>query len=194
MGFGDKLYFGSPDDVAQGTDQDEQGDADVHYGAHRLIVQYNQRFGTDLTARFTPSIGYDTIGFAVGEEFKFSQWFWLGEFRGDLLWQANKWLTVRPGFDILGGPYEVTIELPFTPESTVNTDPLAEREDFMTTFDGTAWSVTPLLKLGSNPSMEATNSKSFREYDSTHSSCPITQSRVSIRASPPELHLSKEPH
>jgi TonB family protein len=29
LGFGDKLYFGTPDDVAQGSDQDTQGDADV---------------------------------------------------------------------------------------------------------------------------------------------------------------------
>ena len=52
MGFGDKLYFGTPDNVAQGTDQDTQGDADVKYGAHRLIMQYNQRLapGPDAAA------------------------------------------------------------------------------------------------------------------------------------------------
>lgn len=151
MGFGDKLYFGSPDDVAQGTDQDTQGDADVHYGAHRVITQYAHRFNNDLTLRFTPSVGYDDIGFAVGEDFKFKQWIWLSEIRADLLWDAKDWVTLRPGLDMLGGPYNVSLEIPYSPEAIANTDPLAEREDFASEFDGSFWSVTPFIESWIKP-------------------------------------------
>jgi TonB family protein len=151
LGFGDKLYFGSPDDVAQGTDQDTQGDADVHYGAHRIIAQYNQKFDDTLTTRLTPSIGYDTIGFGLGNEFKFDQWSWIVEFRGDLLWSPKPWLTLRPGLDVLGGPYKVEITLPFDPATLAAFDPIEEREDYTNTFDGTFWSIDPFVEAWLKP-------------------------------------------
>ncbi|MGB0641170.1 MAG: TonB-dependent receptor plug domain-containing protein, partial [Myxococcota bacterium] len=151
MGFGDKLFFGSPDDVAQGTDQDEQGDADVRYGSHRVIAQYTQEFSPELTARFTPSLGLDFIAFGLGNSFKFEQKSWLTEIRGDLLWNPVPALTLRPGVDIIGGPYEVEIELPYSPESLANTDPLAEREDFATLFEGSVWAIDPFIEAWIKP-------------------------------------------
>ncbi len=153
MGFGDKLYFGTPDNVAQGTDQDTQGDADVKYGAHRLIMQYNQRLAPELMLRLTPSVGYDEFGFAVGDAFSFVQKSWLVEVRGDALWEASDWLTVRPGVDLiaLGFPYQVILDLPYSPEAVANTDPLAEREDFQSKFTGTAWSLTPFIETWIKP-------------------------------------------
>jgi TonB family protein len=151
MGFGDKLFFGSPDNVAQGTDQDTQGDGDVHYGAHRVITQYAHQFDSDLTARVTPSIGYDEIGFGVGDSFTFTQKSWLFELRSDLLWDADDWLTLRPGVDMLGGPYRVKVVLPFSPDYIAETDPLAEREGYSSRFDGTAWSATPFVEAWVKP-------------------------------------------
>ena len=90
--------------------------------------------------RLTPSVGYDEFGFAVGDAFSFVQKSWLVEVRGDALWEASDWLTVRPGVDLiaLGFPYQVILDLPYSPEAVANTDPLAEREDFQSTFTGTA--------------------------------------------------------
>ncbi len=49
----------------------ERGDADVSYGAHRLIVQYDHRFSDQLITRFAPSIGYDDVGFSLGNSMPF---------------------------------------------------------------------------------------------------------------------------
>ena len=151
MGFGDKLFFGSPSKVAQGKDQDTQGDADVQYGAHRLIGQYNQKFSPTLTARLSPSIGYDTVGFALGSDIVFDQTSWITAFRGDLLWEPQPWLTLRPGLDFLGGPYEVSITLPFDPGALANFDPIEEREDYTTVFDGTFWAIDPFVEAWIRP-------------------------------------------
>ncbi len=151
MGFGDKLFFGSPDDVEQGTDQDQQGDADVRYGSHRVIAQYTQEFSPELTERFTPSFGIDYIAFGLGNDWKFENKAWLTEIRGDLLWNPIPALTLRPGVDLIGGPYEVTIELPYSPESFANTDPLAEREDYATSFEGSVWAADPFLEAWIKP-------------------------------------------
>ncbi len=151
LGFGDRLYFGSPDSVAQGTDQDTQGNADVNYGAHRLIVQWARKFGDDLTVRVTPSVGLDQIGFSLGDSFRFSQKTWLTEVRADALWAVSEHLTLRPGVDVLAGPYDVIIEFPFSPEALASTDPLAEREDFSTTFKGSFWSPDPFLEMQIRP-------------------------------------------
>jgi len=151
LGFGDKLYFGSPDSVAQGTDEDTQGDADIRYGAHRLIVQWAREYGEDLTLRITPSVGYDEIGFSLGEAFSFSQKAVFFQARADALWALSEHVTLRPGVDVWAGPYEVTIELPFAPEALASTDPLAEREDFSTTFKGSFWSPDPFLEVQLRP-------------------------------------------
>ena len=151
MGFGDKLYFGSPAAVAQGTDPDTQGDADVHYGSHRLIAQYYQDFGDELTFRFTPSLGYDSIGFALGNSFVFDQVSWLTEVRADLLWSPSDALTIRPGVDLLAGPYDVGITLPLNPEQLTELDPVAEREDFRVVFEGSFLAVDPFIEAWIKP-------------------------------------------
>jgi len=151
MGFGDKLYFGSPDDVAQGSDPDSQGDADVRYGAHRIIAQYNEQITNDLLLRVTPSAGLDTVGFALGNSWDFSQRFWLYELRTDALWEVNDSLTIRPGVDFIGGPYTVDFTIPASPESFAETDPLAEREPFVTRFDGTLFAVDPFIEAWIKP-------------------------------------------
>ncbi len=151
LGFGDQLYFGSPGDFAQGTDQSTQGDADVHYGAHRIIVQHNHKFDDTITTRLSPSLGYDTVGFGLGDAFSFNQWSWIMEFRGDVLWTPTPWFTLRPGLDVLGGPYRVDITLPFDPEAMTTFDPIEEREPFVTSFDGTFWSIDPFLEAWLKP-------------------------------------------
>lgn len=151
MGFGDKLYFGSPDSVAQGDDPDAQGDADVRYGAHRIILQYNERITDNFMVRVTPSAGLDTVGFGLGNSWSFSQRFWLYELRSDALWELSDSLTIRPGVDFLGGPYEVNIDIPTSPEDLANTDPLAEREDSEFRFRGTLFAADPFIEAWIKP-------------------------------------------
>ena len=146
LGFGDKLFFGSPADVAQGADPDTQGDADVFYGAQRLIVQYNQQLNDDLTLRVSPALGYDTIGFSLGDAYLFDTWSWVFELRADALWKAADWLTVRPGIDIIGGPYEIGIETPMSPEMLQSLDPIQEREPFRRVFNGVFWAMDPFIE------------------------------------------------
>ena len=151
LGFGDKLNLGSPDDVAQGSDPDAQGDADVRYGAHRVIAQYNERLSKNLLVRVTPSAGLDTLGFGLGNSWKFSQRFWLYELRADALWELNDRITLRPGVDFLGGPYVAQFKIPSSPESFAETDPLAEREEFTTEFTGTLFAADPFLEAWIKP-------------------------------------------
>jgi len=151
MGFGDKLFFGSPADFAQGSDQDTQGDADVFYGAQRLIAQYNQQVNDDLTVRVTPALGYDSVGFSLGDSYIFDTWSWVFELRSDALWEAADWVTVRPGIDIIGGPYEIGIETPMSPEMLQSLDPIQEREPFRRVFDGTFWAMDPFIEAWIKP-------------------------------------------
>ena len=147
-GFGDKLFFGSPADVAQGTDLDTQGDADVYYGSHRLIAYYQDFSEVDL--RF-PRQSANSIGFALGNSFIFDQVSWLTEVRADLLWSPSDILTLRPGVDLLAGPYDVGITLPLNPEQLTELDPVAEREDFRVVFEGSFLAVDPFIEAWIKP-------------------------------------------
>jgi TonB family protein len=151
MGFGDRLYFGTPESTAQGTDQDTQGDGDINYGSQRLIAQWAREYGDDLTVRLTPSVGRDDISFGLGDAFKFTNTAWIYELRADALWGVNDHLTLRPGMDFIGGPYEVNIETPYSPDAIASTDPLAEREAFSTTFKGSFWSPDPFIEAQIRP-------------------------------------------
>jgi TonB family protein len=151
FGFGDKLFFGTPDSVAQGSDRDTQGDADVFYSAHRLIGQFEHRLSSDLTVRTTPSFGYDEFGFSLGNEWLFTQKSWLVEIRSDLLWKPNAAITVRPGLDLLAGPYDVRLQLPADPITLNDNNSLDEREDFEVVFKGSFVSPDPFLELQLRP-------------------------------------------
>jgi TonB family protein len=189
LGFGDKLYFGTPDDVAQGSDPDNQGDADVAYGAHRVILQYDHRFSDQLVTRFTPSVGYDSIGFSLGSEFLFKQWSWITEVRTDALWEPAPWITVRPGIDVLAGPYEVRLDFPSTTDSLANPDPLAETEDSSFTFEGTFFAVDPFLEAWIHPLDDPEKLKivpgiRFNTLTMPHYTVTSFDPRLSIRANP----------
>jgi TonB family protein len=151
FGFGDKLFFGTPEDTAQGSDQDTQGDADVFYTSHRVIGQFEQTLTPDLKLRVSPSLGYDMVGFSLGNEWLYSNKLVLFQARSDLLWTPNKVITLRPGIDVLGGPYNVRLELPDDPNALSTNDPLAEREDFSTEFKGAFVSPEPFLELQLRP-------------------------------------------
>ena len=75
MGFGDKLYFGSPADVAQGCDPDA-GRPERLLRLAPTHCPVLPDFSDGSTLRFTPSLGYDSIGFA-GNSFVFDQVSWL---------------------------------------------------------------------------------------------------------------------
>ena len=189
MGFGDKLFFGSPAAVAQGTDPDTQGDADVHYGAHRIIAQYFQDLNEDLTVRFTPALGYDTIGFALGNDFIFDQVSWLTEVRADLLWSPTDVFTLRPGIDLLAGPYDVGITLPLNPEQLNKLDPVAEREDYRVVFEGSFFALDPFLEawirpLDGSDKLKLIPGVRFNYLTLPHYSIWSVDPRFSVRFSP----------
>jgi TonB family protein len=151
LGFGDKLFFGTPENTAQGSDQDTQGDGDLFYTAHRFIGQFEQRLSPDLMLRATPSFGYDMIGFSLGDTFLFSQKSFLLEIRSDLVWSPTEAITVRPGLDFLAGPYDVRLELPDDPEALGGNNALAEREDFDTVWKGSFFSPDPFIEVQLRP-------------------------------------------
>jgi TonB family protein len=189
MGFGDKLYLGTPDNVAQGSDPDSQGDADVRYGAHRIILQYNEQLTENLLLRMTPSAGIDTVSFGLGNNWKFGQEFWLYELRADALWELNDAVTLRPGIDFLGGPYGVDIEFPYSLENFASYDPLSEREDSNFHFDGTLFAADPFIEawikpLGGSDALNIVPGLRFNSLFMPDYTVTSLDPRISMRAKP----------
>ena len=56
MGFDDKLVLSTPDDYAQGSDPDGQGDLSVHYFTHRVILHLDHEISPTLSASVTPAM------------------------------------------------------------------------------------------------------------------------------------------
>jgi hypothetical protein len=77
FGFDDVLFVSTPDDFAQGTDQDTQGDVAVEYSSHRLVTRWKTALGEDATFDVSPSVGIDTTTFNLGDTFDFHLRNWL---------------------------------------------------------------------------------------------------------------------
>ncbi len=151
MGLDDKLLLSTPDDYAQGPDQDAQGDLSIHYFTHRVIGTVDHRINDQLHLQVSPAIGWDYSEFGVGQTFRMEQDLYLWELRATMPWTVNEHVEVVPGVDYIGGGYTFRIELPIEPDSFGEYDPLAEREDWGISDSGTVWGPDPFLKLHLRP-------------------------------------------
>jgi len=148
-GFDDVLQVSTPDEQAQGSDQDTQGDLGVQYNSHRLVGRYRNQLSERLAFDFTPSVGLDTSDASLGTEFGLTNGVTLFNVRGQLEWQATDAVEVVPGFDLYGGLWW------FDFRSAVNfeaiDDPLAEREPVGFDGRGSFWSPDAFVKVNLRP-------------------------------------------
>ena len=151
MGLDDKLLLSTPEDYAQGPDQDAQGDISLHYFTHRIIATVEHRFNDELQLLVSPALGWDYSEFGLGQSFRMEQDLYMFELRASLPWAVNEHVTVIPGIDYIGAGYDFQIELPFDPDSFGNYDPIGERESWGVQDSGTVWGPDPFLKASIRP-------------------------------------------
>ena len=148
-GFDDILTVSTPDDVAQGPDQDTQGDFLTKYSSHRLMMDYEQDFSEKLRLKITPSLGVDYGKFGLGNEFTLASTNVLAEVRAELQWKPSEAVEVVPGMDFIGGPWGFKFQSPF--RFTDLDDPLAERESIAFEGHGTGWAPDFYVKANFRP-------------------------------------------
>ncbi len=148
-GFDDKLTVATPEDVAQGSDQDTQGDLGIQYNSHRIVGRWRKEFTDSLALDLTPSLGIDTSNLGLGSDFTLKNGTWLGNVRGQLEWQATPAVEVVPGFDLYGGFWWFEFASAVNFESA--DDPLAEREPVGFDGRGNFWSPDPFVKVNLRP-------------------------------------------
>ncbi|MFH1466786.1 MAG: TonB family protein [Pseudomonadota bacterium] len=139
FGFQDILRVSTPDDVAQGTDQDTQGDLDVLYSTHRLLVDWEHPLTERWKLRVTPSVGLDVNSGSMGSALTGGQDTFMMELRAEAPWEPSDHFRLTPGVDFIGGWWGFDVKLPFNPELAASYDPIGEREDWSIEDDGWAW-------------------------------------------------------
>ncbi len=142
FGFQDKLFISTPDEFAQSSDPDTQGDLSAQYGTHRLVLTSEQDLGGDWTYMAQPAIGYDTIDVGLGSSIALVQSFLVLDTRFELKWAPSDVLAVTTGLDGNVTRYQIDFSLPFFP-TDAGFDPLAEREPYSDTVQG--WFFSPDL-------------------------------------------------
>jgi len=148
-GFDDLLTVSTPDDVAQGPDQDTQGDFLTRYSSHRLVMDYEQDFSDQLTLKVTPSLGVDFGEFGLGGDFTLKSRNFLAEVRAELQWKPTPAVEVVPGMDFIGGPWGFEFKSPF--RFTDLDDPLAERQSVAFSGKGSGWAPDFYVKANFRP-------------------------------------------
>lgn len=151
FGFQDKLFIQTPDDFAQGSDADTQGDLSTVYQTHRQIVSWTHRFDDQWSLWVQPAVGVDDIQIGLGTSFSLEQRFTNMALRSELRWTPREALGVNLGLDTNLTYYKIGFSLPFLPDFTQLQDPLAEREPFRQTIDGWYVSPDPYLDLRWRP-------------------------------------------
>ncbi len=125
-GFDDTLEVSTPEDQAQGSDADTQGNILTKYNSHRAIVNWEEKLHDRWNFSATASIGVDSTVFGVGDTFTFDGESTLFQARTSLAFEAADWLTVTHGSDILTGPWKFTFRAPLRLEDL--DDPIGERD------------------------------------------------------------------
>ena len=171
MGFDDKLLLSTPEDYAQGPDQDAQGDISVHYFTHRAIFNLDHEFNDKLSAFISPALGWDFTSFGLGQAFQLEQDNYMFETRAELSYHPNDHVEIVPGVDFIGIGYDFQVELPVDPDSFNNFDPLAEREEWGVRGDGWVWGPDVYLKA---------NLKPFKDTDRLFIQPGVRYSRVNV--------------
>ena len=148
-GFNDLLEVATPKDVAQGSDQDTQGDLRTRYGSHRVIGTWRKRLGDNTSLLIQPSLGFDDQEFGLGDSFRVQSKIYLAEIRAELTAAPSPAIELVQGIDFIGGVWSFDFKAPYSLEQSQ--DPLAEREDVFLDGRGTAWSPDAYLKLNLRP-------------------------------------------
>jgi len=148
-GFDDLLGIATPDDVAQGADQDTQGDIRVQYNSHRFLLSYSKEFSDKVRFDFIPSLGVDASYLGLGTEFSLKSGDFLSELRSELHVAPNAHFEVVPGVDFWGGSWGFDFRSAISIEDS--DDPLAEREPVGFDGHGTIWSPDPFIKFNVRP-------------------------------------------
>ncbi|MEO0602596.1 MAG: TonB-dependent receptor plug domain-containing protein, partial [Myxococcota bacterium] len=145
----DLLSIRTPDDFAQGSDQDTQGDLSVSYGSQRLIAIYKDQLTEDLEFEFVPSVGVDFTNTGLGQAFRIENTNILPQIRAQFAYEPFPELEAIVGIDVLGGRYRFDFRSAVSFEAA--DDPLAEREPIG--FDGTGsiFSPDPFVRLNLRP-------------------------------------------
>jgi TonB family protein len=148
-GFQDILRVSSPDDVAQGADQDTQGDLETRYQSHRIVLRYHHDFSDKLSFDFDPSFGIDMISLGLGSEFGLDNRNLIFQLRSELIYKPHPAVEIIPGLDMIAGPWQ------FDFRSAVSfadlDDPLAERDAVGFDGKGTAWSPDVYVRTNIRP-------------------------------------------
>lgn len=145
-GFQDILKLETPDDFAQGSDQDTQGDLRTQYSSHRLIGRWQHTFGETLDLDLTPSLGIDGSYFGLGQEFVLENDLWLSELRAELAWHPTPHVEIVPGTDLWAALW--TFDFKSAVRYADIQDPLAEREGVG--FDGRGQLLSPDVFVKAN--------------------------------------------
>ncbi|HCH65257.1 MAG TPA: hypothetical protein DFR83_20800 [Deltaproteobacteria bacterium] len=140
FGFQDLLFLQTPDDFAQGEDQDTQGDLSATYQTHRMMLRLDHKFNETLSLMIQPTMGIDTIGVGLGSSFALNNDFTVFTNRAELTWTFHETATAIFGMDSTATRYVIDFTVPFVPTADGG-DPTSEREDFSTTIKG--WFLTP---------------------------------------------------
>jgi TonB family protein len=151
FGFGDTMLIHTADDVAQGTGQTSQGDVDLAYGTHRVVLRWLKPLGEGRELLIQPSIGVDTSEFTLGDEWRFAVRQTYIIMRAEMPWKLSPAVKLTSGLDFMGGTYEVDFLLGYSPDALASSDPLAEAESWTSGFDGWGWSPDPWLDLQIRP-------------------------------------------
>ena len=151
MGLDDKLILSTPDDFAQGTDQDAQGGLSVHYFTHRAILNVEHRVNDKVDFIFKPAVGWDKTEFGLGQAFRSDIDQLLLEVRAETPITLNEHVQIVPGVDYISGWYRFQFELPVNPDTFDTFDPLAEREDWGVSDTGSFWGPDVYLKANLRP-------------------------------------------
>jgi hypothetical protein len=144
-GFDDLLAIATPKDVAQGQDQDTQGDLRTRYGSHRIIGAWTKEFSPKTSLLLQQSFGYDDQDFGLGDAFRIRSRIYLAETRVELKYKPFESIEWVQGIDFIGGFWDFNFKAPFS-YSDVD-DPLAERETSLLDGKGSAWSPDLYAKL-----------------------------------------------
>lgn len=140
FGFQDLLLVQTPDDFAQGDDQDTQGDLSTTYSTHRMMLRVDHELSDTLSFMAQPTMGIDDIGLGLGTAFALNNRFTVFSLRSELAWEASETASVTFGIDATANRYVIDFTIPFSP-TTDEIDPTGEREEFTERIDG--WFLTP---------------------------------------------------
>lgn len=151
FGFDDTLLVTTDESLAQGPDQDAQGEVSTHQFSHRIQGRIVHNFSDSLALRVMPAIGVDYSYFGLGQSFQLDQTLVLTEVRAELPWTVNERVELVPGLDFIGGTWDFTTALPFNPTSFIEYDPLAEREPWEISDSGAGWGPDLYLKANLRP-------------------------------------------